>query len=56
MKVLIINKFLYSRGGDCIYALNLSRLYVMQGMKLAFMQWIIHIIFRVKKVNTLLKK
>lgn len=26
MKVLIVNKFLYARGGDCIYVLNLSRL------------------------------
>ena len=26
MKVLLVNKFLYPRGGDCIYTLNLGRL------------------------------
>nr|WP_278706849.1 glycosyltransferase [Bacteroides intestinalis] len=36
MKVLIINKFLYSRGGDCIYALNLSRLLCNAGHETCF--------------------
>lgn len=35
MKILLCNKFYYSRGGDCIYTLNLERLLTAQGHDVA---------------------
>lgn len=36
MKILIVNKFLYSRGGDCIYTLNLGKLLHNAGHEIRF--------------------
>lgn len=36
MKVLLINKFYYRRGGDCTYALNLEKLLIEKGHDVAF--------------------
>lgn len=34
-RILIVNKFFYKRGGDCIYAMNLARLLKQQNHKVA---------------------
>ena len=34
-RILIVNKFYYSRGGDCIYALNLERMLQQHGYEVA---------------------
>ena len=36
MKVLIVNKFYYPRGGDCIYCLNLEKMLTANGFEVAF--------------------
>ncbi|WP_291530776.1 glycosyltransferase [Bacteroides sp. UBA939] len=36
MKILLVNKFLYPRGGDCIYTLNLGRLLCEAGHTVRF--------------------
>lgn len=36
MKVLIVNKFYYPRGGDCIYSLNLEKMLTANGFEVAF--------------------
>lgn len=36
MRIIIINKFLYPRGGDCIYSINLKKLLESYGHKVAF--------------------
>ena len=35
-KILIVNKFYYQRGGDCIYSLNLERMLAAHGYEVAF--------------------
>ena len=35
-KILIVNKFYYQRGGDCIYSLNLERMLATHGYEVAF--------------------
>lgn len=35
MKILLINKFYYRRGGDCIYTLNLEKLLISKGHEVA---------------------
>ena len=35
-KILIVNKFYYPRGGDCIYSLNLEKMLTESGFEVAF--------------------